>query len=190
MEGGAGTPRGEALATGSPDAALEGATARPQSPAMSDAADLILAIDVGTQSVRALAFDARGVMHGRAQVVLEPPFDASLPGRAEKDPLAYWQAVVASCAALWRDEGVDPVRIAGLSMTTQRGTVVCAREDGTPLRPAIIWPDQRLASAPPPIGPIWTVLFGVSGARALLKNLQRQAEAKLRPQRLPGLSSC
>ena len=37
-------------------------------------ADLLLSIDVGTQSVRALAFDRDGRMHGKAQVPFEPPF--------------------------------------------------------------------------------------------------------------------
>ena len=102
--------------------------------------DLLLAIDVGTQSVRALAFDRQGTMQGRAQVRFEPAFDSPEPGWAEKDAASYWQALGESCQALWRDGAVRPERIAALALTTQRGTVVCAREDGTPLRPAIVWP--------------------------------------------------
>ncbi|MEP7302237.1 MAG: FGGY-family carbohydrate kinase [Caldimonas sp.] len=140
-------------------------------------ADLLLAIDVGTQSVRALVFDRDGAMQARAQVLFEPPFEAPQPGWAEKDALSYWQALAECCRALWRQGSVQPERIAGLALTTQRGTVVCAREDGTPLRPAIVWPDQRLASAPPPMGAFWNTLFGVAGAGALMRHLQRQAEA-------------
>ncbi|MGZ5130214.1 MAG: FGGY-family carbohydrate kinase [Caldimonas sp.] len=139
-------------------------------------ADLLLAIDVGTQSVRALAFDRGGAMLARSQVLLEPPFDAPRPGWAEKDVGAYWQAIVESCRSLWQQGRVQPARIAGMALTTQRGTVVCARDDGTPLRPAIIWPDQRLASAPPPMGALWNTLFGLAGAGELMRQLQRQAE--------------
>jgi sugar (pentulose or hexulose) kinase len=139
--------------------------------------DLLLAIDVGTQSVRALVFDRDGAMQGRSQVPFEPPFDAPQPGWAEKDAGSYWQALVESCRALWRQRGVQPGRVAGLALTTQRGTVVCAREDGTPLRPAIVWPDQRLCSAPPPLGAFWNTLFGLAGAGELMRQLQRQAEA-------------
>ena len=114
-------------------------------------ADLLLAIDVGTQSVRALAFDRDGTLHGRSRVPFEPPFGSPQPGWAEKDAESYWQGLAEACRALWQPgSGVAPARIAGLALTTQRGTVVCAREDGTPLRPAIVWPDQRLSSAPPP----------------------------------------
>jgi sugar (pentulose or hexulose) kinase len=139
--------------------------------------DHLLAIDVGTQSVRAVVFDRTGQMLARAQTTLTPAFNAPTPGWAELDALTYWQAVVQSCRALWEGGEVTPERIAGLSLTTQRGTVVCAAEDGTPLRPAIVWPDQRLCSAPPPLGPVWSTLFGAAGAGDLLRHLQRQAEA-------------
>jgi len=137
----------------------------------------LLAIDVGTQSVRAVVFDRGGQMLARAQVMLTPPFDAPQPGWAEQAPAVYWQAMADACGALWQQHGVLPQQIAALAVTTQRGTVVCAGEDGTPLRPAIVWPDQRLCSAPPPLGPLWSTLFRVAGARDLLRNLQRQAEA-------------
>jgi sugar (pentulose or hexulose) kinase len=149
-------------------------------------ADLLLAIDVGTQSVRALAFDREGAMHGRSQVLFEPPFESPQPGWAEKDAGSYWQALVQSCHALWQ-QGIAASRIAALALTTQRGTVVCAREDGTPLRPAIVWPDQRLCSSPPPLGSFWNLLFGVAGAGELMRQLQRQAEANWLAQHEPAM---
>jgi len=149
--------------------------------------DLLLAIDVGTQSVRALAFDRDGKMHGRAQVPFEPPFGSPQPGWAEKEAESYWQRLAEACRALWQQAGVAPERIAGLALTTQRGTVVCAREDGTPLRPAIVWPDQRLSTAPPPLGPLWTTLFGLAGAGELIRQLQRQAECNWLAQHEPDL---
>ena len=150
-------------------------------------ADQILAIDVGTQSVRAIVFDRGGEMLSRAQVSLDPPFDAPQPGWAEIDPVRYWQAIAASCQALWQRAEVQPERIAGLALTTQRGTVVCADESGAPLRPAIVWPDQRLCSAPPALGPLWSTLFGLAGAGDLLRYLQRQAEANWLAQHEPEL---
>ena len=140
-------------------------------------ADLLLAVDVGTQSVRAVVFDRAGTLLARSQVLLTPPFDAPVPGWAEQAPAVYWQALADACQRLWQHDGIAPQRIAALAVTTQRGTVVCADADGTPLRPAIVWPDQRLCSAPPALGPLWDTLFGLAGARDLLRNLQRQAEA-------------
>lgn len=141
------------------------------------AADRLLAIDVGTQSVRAVVFDRGGGMLARAQVPLAPPFSAPEPGWAEQAPQVYWQAVCDACSLLWQQHGLAPHSMAALAVTTQRGTVVSAAENGTPLRPAIVWPDQRLCSAPPALGPLWTTLFRAAGAHGLLRNLQRQAEA-------------
>jgi sugar (pentulose or hexulose) kinase len=140
-------------------------------------ADRVLAIDAGTQSVRAIVFDRGGQMLARAQVPLAPPFDAPQPGWAEIDPARYWQALAEGCRLLCERGDLQPGRIAALTLTTQRGTVVCSDEAGTPLRPAIVWPDQRLCSAPPPLGLLWSTLFGLAGARDLLRHLQRQAEA-------------
>ncbi len=149
--------------------------------------DLVLSIDVGTQSVRAAVFDRGGHLLARAQVALAPPFVAPQPGWAEQDALLYWQAVCDACQALWAAGAVQPGRIAALALTTQRGTVVCASGDGTPLRPAIVWPDQRLCSAPPALGPLWSTLFHAAGAAGLLRRLQRQAECNWLAQHQPAL---
>lgn len=148
--------------------------------------DRLLAVDIGTQSVRAIVFDRGGQMLARAAVPLLPPFHAPEPGWAEQDAGVYWQAMRDAIAALWQ-QGQQPAHIAGLAVTTQRGTVVCAAEDGTPLRPAIVWPDQRRCSEPPSLGPLWSALFNVAGARDLLRHLQRQAEANWLAQHDPAL---
>jgi sugar (pentulose or hexulose) kinase len=140
-------------------------------------ADHLLAIDVGTQSVRAVVFDRGGAMLARAQTLLSPAFTAPQPAWAEQHTATYWQAVCEACTTLWTTAGLQPQRIAALALTTQRGTVVCADEHGTALRPAIVWPDQRLCTAPPRLGPLWSTLFGAAGAADLLRHLQRQAEA-------------
>jgi sugar (pentulose or hexulose) kinase len=147
--------------------------------------DLLLAVDVGTQSVRALLFDREGERVARAAVPLLPPFTAPAPGAAEQDPAVWWAAVVEAVTPLWRRE--DPARVAALALTTQRGTVVCADGAGTPLRPAIVWPDQRLASRLPPLGAAWSAAFTLAGARPVLRHLQRQAECNWLAQHEPAL---
>ena len=57
---------------------------------------LILAIDNGTQSVRALLFDLRGNIVAKCQVPLEAYFSRQ-PGWAEHEPEDYWQAVCRAC---------------------------------------------------------------------------------------------
>lgn len=148
---------------------------------------LVLALDVGTQSVRALALDRHGTPHARRQVPLAPPFTVPHPGWAEQDPAVWWQALADAAAAVAREAG--PQAIAALALTTQRGSLVAAREDGTPLRPAIVWPDQRLCTRPPPLGPGWSLLFAAGGARGLVHALQRQAEVNWLAEHEPALQA-
>jgi sugar (pentulose or hexulose) kinase len=109
-------------------------------------ATTILAIDNGTQSVRALLFDLQGSIVAKAQVQLEA-YCSVHPGWAGHDPEDYWQAVCRACQSLWTQPGADRTAVQGVAVTTQRGTVVNLGKDGLPLRPAITWLDQRRTTA-------------------------------------------
>ncbi|MBU0734706.1 MAG: carbohydrate kinase, partial [Proteobacteria bacterium] len=100
--------------------------------------DLILAIDNGTQSLKALIFDLEGRLLFKEKVAFRPYFSKH-PGWAEQDPIVFWQSLCAGCEGLWKQGGLDKKRIAGVTLTTQRGTVVNVDKDGKPLRPAILW---------------------------------------------------
>ena len=56
-------------------------------------AENLLAIDDGTQSVRALLFDARGKLIGKQRVPIEPYY-SDAPGMAEQNPHVFWDAIV------------------------------------------------------------------------------------------------
>ena len=58
----------------------------------------LLAIDVGTQSARAIVFNAQGHLLAKAQTPIEPIYHSPQPGWAEQDPEIYWSAVVESCS--------------------------------------------------------------------------------------------
>lgn len=135
----------------------------------------ILAIDNGTQSVRALLFDPRGTLLAKARVPIEPYFSTA-PGLAEQHPQVYWDALCQACAQLWQMPGVDRSGIAAVTLTTQRGTVVNVDRDGQPLRPAIIWLDQRRTEGLPPVGGLWGAAFAVAGAAETVAYLQAEAE--------------
>ena len=64
----------------------------------------ILAIDNGTQSVRALLFDLKGNLLAKSRVVIEPYFSPA-PGLAEQDPENFWKAVCEACHQVLRREG-------------------------------------------------------------------------------------
>ena len=137
--------------------------------------DLLLSIDNGTQSLKALLFDLKGEMIARQQVIFEPYYSEQ-PGWAEQDPAVFWQALCRACQGLWK-QGKYQERIAGVSITTQRSTMVNVSKDGTPLRPAMIWLDQRKTYGLPPLGGIWGLLFKLARVSDTISYLQTEAEA-------------
>ncbi len=138
--------------------------------------DRILAIDNGTQSVRALLFDPRGNLLAKSRVPIEAYFSTQ-PGYAEQDPAVFWQAVCDACQQLWRMPGVDKDSIAGVALTTQRGTIINLDQNGKPLRPAMSWLDQRRTENLKPIGGLWGLAFRLSGMTPTVAYLQAEAEA-------------
>ena len=103
--------------------------------------DLILAIDSGTTSTRALAFTLSGEIVAVAQRPITQLFPA--PGQVEHDAAEIWSlthTVVAEVMAKVGD------RIAAIGLTNQRETVVFwSRRTSRPLAPAIVWQDRRTA---------------------------------------------
>jgi sugar (pentulose or hexulose) kinase len=138
--------------------------------------DHLLAIDQGTQSARALIFDLRGNLVAKARAPIEPYF-SDAPGLAEQHAHVFWDAVCKACQVLWSEPGVSKDRIAGVALTTQRSTVLNVDKDGTPLRPAISWLDQRRTEGLQPVGGAWGVLFRVAGMSGTVAYLQAEAEA-------------
>jgi len=92
--------------------------------------ELILAIDNGTQSIRALIFDPRGNLRAKARVMIEPYFSRQ-PGWAEQDPDYFWQALCRACRQLWEETDIRPEALAGVALTTQRATVVTPPSSGS-----------------------------------------------------------
>lgn len=140
------------------------------------AGDHLLAIDHGTQSVRALLFDLRGNLVAKSRVLIDH-YDIPETGFAEKDPELFWQAVCMACQALWKENGVKKDMVAGVSLTTQRSTVINLDASGRPLRPAIVWLDQRRTSGLKPVGGLWGLAFALSGMSGTVAYLQAEAEA-------------
>ncbi len=138
--------------------------------------DLLLAIDNGTQSVRALLFDARGEPVAKARVPLDD-YASPQPAWHEHGVEAFWTAVCTACNRLWDQDVTLRERVAAVAITTQRGTVVNLDRDGRPLRPAITWLDQRKSPSVPPVPAAWRWAFRLAGAADTVTYFQREAEA-------------
>ncbi len=140
------------------------------------AADHLLALDVGTQSVRALLFDPRGEPVATAKVPIEP-YVSPRPGWAEQDPDVWWGAIGEACSRLWADPRARREAVAGVALTTQRATIVVSDESGRPLRPAIVWLDQRRTEGLRPIGGLWGLAFRVGRVTETVARFQADCEA-------------
>ncbi len=141
--------------------------------------DLILAIDNGTQSVRALIFDLAGTLLYKTRVAIEPYYSTA-PGLAEQRPELFWEALCEACEKLWLlSPPGDEIRqrLAGVALTTQRSTLINLDKNGQPLRPAIVWLDQRRTEGLKPVGGLWGLAFRLSGMTKTVAYLQAEAEA-------------
>src|SRR5512144_247180 len=111
--------------------------------------DYLLAIDNGTQSVRAILYDLQGRIVAKSKVPLT--YDSFQPGWVEARPEYFWERVCEACQQLWTLVAVPKTAIAGVALTTQRGTVINLDRDGNSLRPALVWPDKRRTDGLPPV---------------------------------------
>ena len=138
--------------------------------------DHVLAIDCGTQSVRALIFDPRGDLVHKVRVPIEP-YVSQEPGWAEQRPAYFWENLCAACQQLWQESPIPKDALAGVALTTQRATMVNVDRRGEPLRPAIVWLDQRRTEGLPPVGGLWGLAFRLGGMTDTVAYLQAEAEA-------------
>ncbi len=103
---------------------------------------LVLAIDLGGQSARAIVVGRDGVMVAEAGAPIETrrPRDGWVQHDAQQVVRCVREAVDGAATVLGRR--IDEVAAAGLA--TQRSSVVCwDRRDGTPLSPVISWQGRR-----------------------------------------------
>ena len=138
--------------------------------------DLLLGIDCGTQSVRALLFDSHGTLAARQQIPIEPYFSTA-PGLAEQHVDVFWEALCQACRSILAQNNSYKKRVKAVALTTQRSTVVNLDKEGNPLRPAIIWLDQRRTENLPPMGGFWGALFKIIRLDDTIEYLRAEAEA-------------
>ena len=106
--------------------------------------DLILALDQGTTSSRALLFDIRGQLLGSAQQALTQIYPH--PGWVEEDPLEILSSQLATLTGVLVASHVSPERVAAIGISNQRETTILwNRQTGLPIANAIVWQCRRTA---------------------------------------------
>ena len=107
-------------------------------------APLILAIDQGTTSSRAILFRPDTSIAGVAQQEFAQHFPAS--GWVEHEPEDLWRTTVGTCRAALRQAGATASGVAAIGITNQRETTVLwDRRTGEAIHRAIVWQDRRTA---------------------------------------------
>ncbi len=101
--------------------------------------DLVIGIDSSTSATKATAWQKDGhlVAEGRQAIPISNP----QPGTFEQNPQDWWGSTVSALRQVLAQ--VDPARIAAISISNQRETFGVFREDGSAVRPAIVWLDER-----------------------------------------------
>lgn len=101
----------------------------------------ILGIDIGTTAVKAAVFDQTGHLCGNhtREYTLSTPF----PLAVELDAQTYREAFRDAVVNAVKMSGADKAEIVSLGISAQGETLFCVGENGEPLRPAIVWMDNR-----------------------------------------------
>ncbi len=136
----------------------------------------VLTIDCGTQSVRALIFNELGILVAKEKLEFQPYF-SSKPGWAEQNPEVWWQGVCHVCTMIKKNNPSVFNEVLAVSVTTQRDTGINVDKNGKPLRPAIIWLDQRLAECKKPISKRYSLLFRLIGMKKPIEVSRRKCKA-------------
>ncbi|HZW53601.1 MAG TPA: glycerol kinase GlpK [Candidatus Elarobacter sp.] len=107
---------------------------------------VILALDQGTTSSRAIVFDEAGNVVAFDQRELRQHFPQ--PGWVEHDPLEIWESQLATARGALRNARLSAADVAAIGITNQRETTLLwERDTGKPVGNAIVWQDRRTAPA-------------------------------------------
>ena len=105
---------------------------------------ILLAIDQGTSSSRAIAFSTRGEIFALEQQAFEQLYPAS--GWVEHDPEVIWATTLSTTREVLKRAHEQKRPVAAIGVTNQRETtVVWDRRTGIPIHNAIVWQDRRTA---------------------------------------------
>ncbi|WP_199742254.1 FGGY-family carbohydrate kinase [Streptomyces triticirhizae] len=130
-----------------------------------------IGVDLGTQSVRALAVDATG----RQRAAAARPLTGRRDGpRHEQDPADWWRLTAEALAEV--SEALAGRPVGALAVCATSGTVLLTDPDGTPRTPGVMYDDTRAAELAAPAqragAELWTTLgYRMQPAWALPKLL-------------------
>src|SRR5258708_1384165 len=105
---------------------------------------MLLAIDQGTSSTRAIGFSVAGDVVASEQQTFDQIYPG--PGWVEHDAEVIWATVLSTSRRVLQRLGELQRSIAAIGITNQRETTILwDRRSGAPVYNAIVWQDRRTA---------------------------------------------
>lgn len=101
----------------------------------------LMAHDLGTSGNKATLFTTDGELVGSEVISYDAHYFND--GWVEQNPEDWWNAVCVSGKNLIRKTNIDSKDILAVSFSGQMMGCLCVDKEGNPLRPSIIWADQR-----------------------------------------------
>ncbi|HZZ42879.1 MAG TPA: xylulokinase [Tepidisphaeraceae bacterium] len=101
----------------------------------------LLGIDIGTSGTKTLICDHDGVV--LATALAEHPISHPRPGWSEQNPEDWWQSTIAATRAVLKKSRLQPSDITAVGLSGQMHGSVFLADSEKPLRPALLWNDQR-----------------------------------------------
>ncbi len=137
--------------------------------------ELVLTIDCGTQSLRAILFSLDGSVVDKEKVEYNPYYSIK-PGWAEQNAELYWESLCKACKTIQAREPEKFKRIKGVGVTALRNSMVNLDADGNPLRPIMVWLDQRKAKPiyKPPI--LTNLALKIVGKDQTILDMQKEGK--------------
>lgn len=101
----------------------------------------ILGIDIGTSGTKVMLLDEKTGVIG----VESERYDVSIPkiGYSEQEPELWWKAALACLSRLREKHGGVFEAVSAVGFSGQMHGLVMTDRNGRPVRPAILWQDQR-----------------------------------------------
>jgi sugar (pentulose or hexulose) kinase len=122
-----------------------------------------LSIDFGTQSVRAIIFNEIGSTMAEAKIPYVEPYFSTKPGYAEQNADFYLEKLAEATKKIKKEDPELFNNLIGTSISCFRDTAVILDENHKPIRPAILWLDQRRAECKNPLPFITRLGLHISG---------------------------
>jgi len=147
---------------------------------------MILSIDCGTQSTRAILFSLEGEIIDKEQIIYEP-YVSRKAGWAEQNAEIYWESLCKATQILNTRNKQIFSQLLGVGITTLRSTMVNIDNEGNILRPSLLWLDQRTANNVYKPNFALDLIFKAIGVKATLQKMERKGQCNWIRQNEPEI---